>query len=187
MVHYTDVTMQRINEEETEVTEVTAPQKLGRAHGEEGIYGLVGSQDVDILDERESLDFDWALGWGTAPYMCGNMVIQLIDIIFHVISYQVDPLHITANCIIIIWGTNFIYNYIEYSRWRTVGFSVILIYTALMCSFFATNGFVNERGLVRTFGITFFVTTLLASVVSQLSLRKIRPSDPAEYRDAIIL
>ena len=140
--------------------------------------------DLDLMAEQ---DFDWALGYGTAPYACGNVVIQLTDITFHVLVNQTDALHIVANCVIIVWAVNFLYNYIEISRWRTVGFSVILIYAVLMFSFFGTAGFSNDRGQVRTMGLTFFVTTLVASVVTQMSLRKIRPNDPPEWRDALIL
>ena len=147
----------------------------------------VGVLDVNVSADRELLDFDWALGYGTAPYVVGNVVIQLSDIVFHAVLAEVFPLHIVANCVIMLWAGNFLYNYIEISRWRTVGFSVILIYSVLMISFFATAGFNDSRGQVRAMALAFFAFTIFASVVSQLSLRKIRPDDPPEWRDVLIL
>ena len=96
--------------------------------------------DLDLMAER---DFDWALGYGTAPYACGNVVIQLTDITFHVLVNQTDALHIVANCVIIVWVVNFLYNYIEISRWRTVGFSVILIRSSDVLLF--RNSWIFER------------------------------------------
>ena len=177
--------MQKISEEEELEHEREIPLKALTAPDEDENEGV--EMNVDLMAERELQDYDWALGYGSAPYACGNVMIQLTDITFHVLMNQTEALHIVANCVIIVWAVNFLYNYIEISRWRTVGFSVMLTYIVLMISFFGTAGFSNDRGQVRAMGLTFFVTTLVASGVTQMSLRKIRPDDPPEWRDALIL
>ena len=146
-----------------------------------------GSRHLAAEEEEIAEDWDWALGYGTAPYAVMNVSIQATDLITAGMWDEVNSLRVVANCLILMWIINFLWNYIEVSRWRTTGGGVMLVYLILNMTFFAVEGFTNDAGSSRTFAWACILTTLAASTVTQLSLREIRLSDPVAERDELIL
>jgi hypothetical protein len=146
-----------------------------------------GSRHLAAEEEDIAEDFDWALGYGSAPYAIMNVSIQAADLITAEMWDEVNPLRVVANCLILVWVINFLWNYIEISRWRTTGGGVLLVYLILNTTFFAVEGFTNDAGSSRTFVWACIMTTLAASTITQLSLREIRLSDPVAERDELIL
>lgn len=125
-------------------------------------------------------DYDYALGYGSAPLGVSNATLQLIDIIMHVVGEEASILHILANVLIILWVCAFLFDYCDATRWRSVTAGVLSFYLVLMLTFFGTNGFTNDRGAPRTMAWLYITFTITLSGAMQFTMRKIRPQTPEE-------
>lgn len=75
-----------------------------------------------------------------------TILIQVIDIIIHVATDQVEPIRITSNIIIMVWLGIVASGW--FANWkRQLAYSAVGLYSILNLSFLATEGFGESRVL----------------------------------------
>ncbi len=90
------------------------------------------------------------------------LVIQIVDILIHVLSNQIEPLRIIANLIIIIWVLAIKENKYDWP--------IVSIFLALNAVFLVQNGVLNEGEPRIFFSISILLTFILG--LRYISTRK---------------
>ena len=87
--------------------------------------------------------------------------LQIIDIIVHVLSNQIEPLRVMANALIVIW---FIKSY-KYKS-KNMGYLVTTIYLGLNILFLVLNGLSNTGEPRIFFWISISLTALISTLIT---------------------
>lgn len=144
----------------------------------------INAQERAYIERHHVLDpdadYDWALGYGSAPLGVSNAALQVIDIASAVVDNEANVLHILANLLIIMWVCCFLFDYCDATRWKSVTAAVLLFYLVLLFTFLGMNGFTNSRGTPRMMIWLFIAFTLIISIAMQYTMRKINPQSVDE-------
>lgn len=90
------------------------------------------------------------------------VLVQVFDILVHVLTNQVEPIRIVSNIIIIAWVLSNIFSVIPLNR--AAGFGVLFLYLVLNTIFLFLEGVLNAYGDYRILFFIFILTTLILSL-----------------------
>ena len=96
-------------------------------------------------------------------------LVQVIDIILHVATNQVEPIRITSNVVILVWLAFAAFGKFKQQGFRLLAVGFMGVYLALNITFLAVNGLTNAAqgvGLRVTLLVLIALSVILAVLLT---------------------